>query len=622
MTPESPSASAPRRAPSRARKSSRTWPLKALGFFLLITLIIYLLVFLTGTRQATPKLGIDLQGGTRITLVPQGQEPTPEQLSQARTIMENRVNGMGVSGASVITDGNTLVITIPGEDATEAQSLTQSSQLVFRPVAMPGQPNLEEFPGVAKDMAERWVRYGILSAEDATNYLEETAQSLNAAREQLPDGAPDKGKKVEAPAIEVEPLPDPANSIEATERRQKITAMLREDRQSSDPTVQIAAAALLRCHPNETDPLQGTDDPAKPLVACDPSTGVVNFLGPAPVIVDDAAAPEAQAKTGEERLTGAYIDTNKPIAGGYDEQTGQMQVSFTFSLGGGAETWAKLTRDLLNQQVAITLDSEIISAPRIQSPTPAGSSTAITGSFTQEEAQGLANNLRYGALPLSFAGENGESGGTVQTIPPSLGEASLKAGLVAGIVGLIAIAVFVFVNYRLYGLISLFTLACSGVLVYGSLVLLGRWIDYSLDLSGIAGVIIGIGATADSFVVIYERIKDDVREGHTFRSATLRGWERAKRTIVTGNMVTLIGSVVIYFLAVGEVKGFAFTLGLTTVFDLVVTFLVTAPLMLLAAAHPFWAKPSVNGMAKVFRLGEKVRARSQSGELPARGEDN
>jgi len=148
-------------------------------------------------------------------------------------------------------------------------------------------------------------------------------------------------------------------------------------------------------------------------------------------------------------------------------------------------------------------------------------------------------------------------------------------------------------------------------------VLLGRWIGYSLDLSGIAGLVIGIGTTADSFVVIYERIKDEVRKGKTFRSATASGWDRAKDTIVTGNMVTLIGAVIIYFLAVGDVKGFAFTMGLTTVFDLLVTFLITAPLLVVASRSGFWSKPSVNGMTKAFAVGDRNRRSSRSAEPAA-----
>lgn len=590
--------------PRGAGASGRKWPMRALGIFVLLVVVVYGLIFLTGDRQASPKLGIDLQGGTRITLVPQGQEPTQDQLNQARAILENRVNGMGVSGASVVADGNTLVITVPGEDAAQARSVGQTSQLLFRPVAQPKQPNPAQLPETFAQMADRWVSFGVITPEQAQ-------QSLNRLKQVLSQ----PGSEEKNPAADVKltamPRPEPANSLEATERRQETTEMLRRDRQSEDPTAQLAAMMLLTCD-GSVDPLAGTDEADKPLVACDASSGQTYLLAPSPKLVGEN--PEG------ERLTGAQIDTDRPISGGLNPQTGQMEIGFAFG-GAGAQTWQQLTTEHLREQVAITLDSQVISAPVIQSPTPAGSATSITGQFTQQEAQDLANNLRYGALPLSFAGEDGQPGGTAQTVPASLGESSLKAGLIAGAVGLILIAIFVFSYYRLYGLISLGTLVASAALVYGLLILLGRWIGYSLDLSGVAGLIIGIGATADSFVVIYERIKDEVRDGHTFRSATHRGWHRARQTIVTGNMVTLIASVVIYFLAVGEVKGFAFTLGLTTVFDLVVTFLVTAPLMLLCSRRPFWSKPAVNGMGKVFRLAELHRkasaARAAAGQASA-----
>ena len=582
--------------------SQRTWPKRALALFVLALAVIWALVFFTGDRQASPKLGIDLQGGTRVTLVPQGEEPTQEQLSQARVILENRVNGMGVSGASVVTDGNTLVITVPGEDTSQARAVGQTSQLLFRPVGTPANPDMASLPDVLGDMANRWVEFGVITPEQAEASISTVIDAVN--QQQGEDATP-----VEAPEVTAEPLPEPANSLEATERRQETTEALRADRQSTDPTVQAAASTLLQCDA-PTDLLSGTDDPSLPLVTCEAGTGQVYLLDPAPLLsgVEDPEGP---------RLTGNEIDTERPITGGFNPQTGQMEINFAFKTEGapnGSETWANLTQDYLQRQIAITLDSRVISAPVIQSATPFGSATSITGQFTQEEAQELANNLRYGALPLSFAGEDGEPGGTAQSVPASLGAASLQAGLVAGLVGLALVAVFVFAYYRMFGFISLITLGAAGLLVYGSLILLGRWIGYSLDLSGVAGLIIGIGTTADSFVVFYERVKDEVREGRTFRSATQRGWDRAKRTIVTGNMVTLIGAVVIYFLAVGEVKGFAFTLGLTTVFDLLVTFLVTAPLMLLAARRPFFAKPSVNGMGKVFELAEQQRREARTTE--------
>lgn len=572
----------------------KSWPKKALAVFVLVIIAIYALIFFTGDRLLQPKLGIDLQGGTRVTLVPQGAEPTQEQLAQARTILENRVNGMGVSGASVVADGNTLVITVPGEDTSQARALGQTSQLLFRPVTYPGQPDTAALEKTAQEMANNWVKLGIVSTEEANASLETLHTSLQEAAE-------DKSKDSKPLTVTAKPLEDPANSIEAAKRRKEVAETLKADRQSDDPTTQVAASSLLQCQSTLPDPIQGADDPALPLVTCDPTQGVPYVLAPAPILIGQ------ESEDNPARLTGEEIDTNRPITGGLNSQTGQMEIAFSFKSDGGDQgsaTWAKLTTDYLNQQVAITLDSQIISAPVIRSATPVGSATSITGDFTQQEAQELANNLKYGALPLSFAGENGESGGTTTTVPPSLGAASLKAGLIAGLVGLAAVALYSLAFYRFFGIISLFSLVCSGLLVFGSLVLLGRWIGYSLDLAGIAGLIIGIGTTADSFVVLYERIKDEVRDGRTFRSAVPRGWDRAKQTIITGNAVTLIGAVIIYLLAVGEVKGFAFTLGLTTVFDIVVTFLVTAPLVIMASRKPWTAKPAFNGMAKVFAIAK------------------
>ncbi|GAA3517708.1 protein translocase subunit SecD [Corynebacterium pilbarense] len=609
---------------SREVKGKKRWPARLLALFTLIVIGVYALVFFTGTKTAEPKLGIDLQGGTRVTLVPQGDEPTSEQLEDARNILENRVNGMGVSGASVVVDGNTIVIEAAGDDTAEIRNIGQTSQLFFRPVLDPPAADSTKIDQVTLDMTNEWVKYGIFTPQEGQAVLTQIAARKQAAEKEAEKAAENpqeesgEGKDVapkeeeapeapkDVPQVSAEPLPEPNGPVEAAERRQETTDMLRRTRQSTDPTEQFAALTLMsaRCMGQITDPLAGSDKADLPLVSCDPTSGQPLLLDEVPLLagVTDADGP---------RLTGEQIDTNRAITGGFNPQSSQMEISFAFSQAGepnGSETWAHLTSEMLQKQIAITLDSQVISAPVIQSPTPVGSATSITGNFTQEEAEGLANNLRYGALPLSFAGENGEPGGTALSVPPSLGQASLKAGLYSGLVGLILVALFVFAYYRLYGLISLASLVAAGALVYGTLVLLGRWIGYSLDLSGIAGLVIGIGATADSFIVIYERIKDEVRKGKTFRSATASGWQRAKDTVITGNMVTLIGAVIIYFLAVGDVKGFAFTMGLTTVFDLLVTFLVTAPLLIIASRSGFWSKPSVNGMGKAFKTAEARRA--------------
>ena len=585
----------------------RQWPKRAMAFFALIVIVVYALIFLTGDKSPTPKLGIDLQGGTRVTLVPQGEDPTQEQLQQARTILEQRVNGMGVSGSEVVISGSSLVITVPGEDASQAQAVGQTSQLLFRPVGEQPMPDMGKLEKTMTDMANRWVKYGVVTPEHADQSLASIHEALNQSADAAQGGDQkdeEKDDKSPAPTVSEKPLPDPANSLEETERRDKVTEVLLKDRQSEDPTVQTAALGLMTCDA-ESDPLAGTDDPAKPLVACDYSNQQPYILNPAPLL-DGIEDPNGT------RLTGNEIDNNAPIQGGLNSQTGQMEINFAFKTGdgpNGSQTWATLTQEYLQKQVAITLDSAVISAPVIQGPTPVGSATSITGDFTQEEAQNLANNLRYGALPLSFTGANGEPGGTVETVPPSLGKAALEAALIAGIVGLILVSLYSIYYFRALSSVALLVLIATCVLLYGALVLLGRWIGYSLDLSGMSGLVIGIGATADSFVVYYERMKDELLSGRTFRSATRTGWERSRATIVTGKAVTLIGSVVVYFLSIGAVKGFAFTMGLTTIFDLVVSFLIMAPLMQLLGSRPAFAKPSMNGLGGIYNLVEERRER-------------
>ena len=435
-------------------------------------------------------------------------------------------------------------------------------------------------------------------------------RAIDAFKSQNPDQpVPEELSKSlgEAPKLDATAPAKPANSIEAAELRTKVRDVLLATRQSDDPTTQFAAAALMTCDNRDAvDPLQGADDPAKPLVTCAPEGGKAIFLGKAPLLIGQDDEVRGQ------RLSGDAIDTNAPISGGYDQQSGQIQVSFSFKSGKndtGARTWTKLTNDYLQQQVAIVLDSKVISAPVIQEATPVGSATRITGDFTIDEAQALANNLRYGALPLSFAGEDGEPGGTTTTIPAMLGSASLEAGLLAGIIGIALIVVYAIVLYRGLGAISLVSLAAAGAMVYGVLVLLGRWIGYSLDLAGIAGIIISIGVTADSFIVFFERIKDEIRAGRTFRSAVPHAWRRARRTILSGNFVSIIAAVVLYILAVGDVRGFAFTLGLSTAFDIVTAFLVTAPLVILATRKwPALSKPSMNGFGSVMEVANRNKS--------------
>ena len=351
--------------------------------------------------------------------------------------------------------------------------------------------------------------------------------------------------------------------------------MQKELRQSTDPQIQQLAASALDC--SKPDPLVGNDDPSLPLVTCSTDGQQVYVLGPS-------------------RIDGQNI---KDATSEYNQQQSQWTVNLDFK---DSDAWAKLTGDYVNQQVAFTLDSKVVSAPRVDQGPQQGGNTAISGSFDSNSSKELANQLKYGSLPLSFATSE------AQTVSATLGLASLKAGLIAGAVGLAAVLVYCLAYSRMLGFLAGFSLVASGFAVYGVIVLLGRWINFTLDLAGIAGLIIGIGMTADSFVVFFERIKDEMREGRSFRSAVPRGWSRAQRTNLSGKTVSLIASAVLYILAAGQVKGFAFTLGLTTVLDVIVLYLITAPLMMLASRSRFWAKPSVNGLGAVQQLARERKA--------------
>ncbi|MBC2643993.1 MULTISPECIES: protein translocase subunit SecD [unclassified Rhodococcus (in: high G+C Gram-positive bacteria)] len=541
-------------------------PVRYLTVFAVLVAVLYALVFFTGDKSATPKLGIDLQGGTRVTLTartPDGSKPTPDSLRQAQEIIETRVNGLGVSGSEVVIDGDNLVITVPGDDSAQARSLGQTARLYVRPV----------------QTSQAAAATGGTAPAAGETPAGTPAGTETPAPQNRPFPAQDPSTSPE-PAPTTEPAPADASGTETGEAADEIAAA-RATRQSTDPAVQKQAMATLDC--GVPDPLRGNDDPALPLVACSTDGQAVYLLEPA--IIDGQEIADATS--------------------GYNSQQSRHEVSLTFK-SEGSDTWATFTSQNIGKQAAFTLDSKVVSAPVVQGATPAGSSTSITGSFTADSAKELANTLKYGSLPLSFAASEAE------TVSATLGLASLQAGLIAGLVGLVLVLIYCLIYYRMLGVLTALSLVLSGLMVYAIMVLLGRYINFTLDLAGIAGLIIGIGMTADSFVVFFERIKDEMREGRSFRSAVPRGWARARRTILSGNAVSFIAAAVLYVLAVGQVRGFAFTLGLTTILDVVVVFLVTWPLVHLASKSPFWSKPSVNGLGAVQQIARERKAAAAS----------
>ena len=255
--------------------------------------------------------------------------------------------------------------------------------------------------------------------------------------------------------------------------------------------------------------------------------------------------------------------------------------------GNGTSQFGALTSSVTKlaapqNEVAIVLDGLVIEAPRINEAITAGSAQ-ITGGFNQASASDLSNVLKYGALPLAF------DRGDVQQVSPTLGADQLRAGLLAGLLGLILVVLYSVFYYRGLGVVSVGSLSIAGVITYLLFLLLGKWIGFTLSLAGIAGAIVSIGITADSFIVYFERLRDEVRDGRSLRTAVDTGWNRARRTILVADSVSLIASALLYFFAVGDVRGFAFTLGLTTLVDLVVVFLFTKPLVSLLSRVSFYA---------------------------------
>ncbi|MCP2315935.1 preprotein translocase subunit SecD [Nocardia amikacinitolerans] len=548
-------------------------PLRLLGVYAALLAVIYALVFFTGDKSPTPKLGIDLQGGTRVTLTartPDGSKPSQDSLQKAQEIIENRVNGLGVSGSEVAIEGDNIVITVPGDDGQQARALATTAKLYIRPVlqAVPKGATVPQTPPAQ------------LPVPDAGQQVPTDAPAPEAPAPEAPPQEP-PAEDAPAPQQRVFPAQAPTEPADPTltpqEEAQREIAAAKATRQSTDPATQQAAMAALDC--TKADPLAGNDDPNLPLVTCSQDGSEVFLLD-------------------KSRIDGQEI---KNAVANLDQQQSRWVVDLEFK-STGSDAWADLTGEYLYKRVAFTLDSKVVSAPQVQAGPQLGGTTQISGSFTATTSKELANTLKYGSLPLSFQTSEAE------TVSATLGLSSLRAGLIAGAIGLAIVLLYCLVYYRMLGFLTGLSLIASGLAVYGIMVLLGRWIGFTLDLAGIAGLIIGIGMTADSFVVFFERIKDEMREGRSFRSAVPRGWQRARRTILSGNAVSFLAAAVLYWLAAGQVKGFAFTLGLTTILDVVVVFLVTAPLVLLASRSAFWSKPSINGLGAIQEVARERRA--------------
>ena len=499
--------------------------------------------------QWTPKLALDLEGGTQITLSPQlatGEEVTAEQLERAVAIIRQRVDASGVSEAEINTQGNqNIVVSIPGEPDDETRArISSSAKLEFRPVLVADVPS-------------------------PATIGEEGAEDPAAD----PSASPSASGDPEASAAPV-PSASPADASDLA----WITPELQEQFDAFDCASVNAVGANV-----------APED--EPLVTCEQDGSIKYILGPVEVAGERIADARAGLVTSSTGVT-----------------TNEWGVFMEFDIDGTAQ-FRTVTERLVSligvqNQFAIVLDGSVISAPRTISAITDGR-PQISGNFTEESALTLADQLKFGALPIGFEIQSSEN------ISATLGASQLQSGIIAGIVGLILVGFYAFFQYRALGGVVLASLIVAGVITYLIITYLSNQQGFRISLAGVAGLVISIGVIADSFIVYFERIRDELRDGRNVDGAVEAGWRRAWRTIVISDVINFLAAAVLFVLAVGNVRGFAFTLGITTIVDLIVVALFTHPLMQLLARTRFFGSGHPLSGLDPQALGAVYRGRAQ-----------
>ncbi|WP_370037532.1 protein translocase subunit SecD [Nocardioides sp.] len=561
-----------------ARKTAR--PGRTLVVFFLVMAIAYGLVALAGTWK--PTLGLDLQGGTSITLRAEG-DPGEEALDQARQIIDDRVNGSGVAEAEVTTQGgNEIVVEIPGENARNLiETVQRTAQLRFRLVAcstvdgrcatttgLPEGIQIDPSTTLPQDEGQdggqdgdqsqgsnnraalgAWARLSDTQGDGADGSDRSGGQgdeNSNGNRNRNGNGQQSPYDACIAAAADDETTAEPLSWID-----NPTTACV-------DAFSQFQASG--GCQQGATSVMG--DDPATPLITCD-EDGIAYLLSPA--MIEGTQLDDA----------GAAIP--------------QQQVNYVVTLsfdGDGTEVFADISNALVGteKQFAIVLDGQVLSAPTMEGRILDGNAQ-ISGDFNETTANSLATSLRYGSLPIAF-----EDQPLVETIGPSLAGDQLSAGLTAGGIGLAIVMLYCLLYYRGLGTVVIASLFVAAGITYAMVLLLSETANFTLTLPGIAGIIVAVGITADSFIVYFERIRDEMRIGKSMKVAVEAGWKRARNTCLAADAVSLLAAVVLYIFAAGVVKGFAFALGLTTIIDLVVFFWFTHPMVSWLAKYRFFNK--------------------------------
>jgi preprotein translocase subunit SecD len=554
----------------------RSRPVRTLVIFMVLTVLLPIAGLVVGAQldgrtaenpdgaSLTPGLALDLEGGTQIILTPtttDGSQITDETVNEAINVIRQRIDSSGVTEAEITSQGGTnIVVGIPGRPSQETVDLvSQAAQMRFRPVLTYGLGTPTPEPSASGDAAASPAPSASAEAGTAASPAPSASQSEGTS----PAGKSAAGP-VPAPApAAVDPSASPSPSGDAGTAATdpsdlaQITPEVQEQFQNLDCT--------------DPDNLKGGggDDPDAVLVTCSTDGSTKWILGPV-------------------ELEGTHISnaTSGLVAGPNGVTTNEWGVMLDFDATGSrqfADTTTRLNSlESPRNQFAIVLDGLVVSAPSITSGPITNGQAQITGTFNRETASTLANQLSFGALPITFEVQS------QQEVSATLGSEQLRNGLVAGLIGLVLVVVYSLFQYRTLGLLTVASLVVAGLITYATIALLSWGMGYRLSLAGVAGLIVAIGFTADSFIVYFERIRDELRNGRSLQHAVERGWRRARRTIYAAKAVNLISAVILYYLAVGGVQGFAFTLGLTTVIDVAVVVWFTHPMMELIARLRFF----------------------------------
>jgi preprotein translocase subunit SecD len=585
---------------------------------LVITFVVLFgIVFWPGQPHA-PKLGLDLKGGAEIIYQAQttnGKAPTSSSMKQAQSIINQRVNGLGVEQSQVVIQGSDeIVVTVPGKRADELNDVGKTALLNFRPlIAGPFAVTATNAPATATPTASGTSTASTSTSPSATASSTAKVSGASTASAAATTGASGQNEQARplaagaatstaatkaaatptaTPAASATVTPTTASSGTAAATASATpTASSTSAASSLDPTV-IGYSDLTAAQQTQIASFKcGTavsQSPKDDIVTCDNTHTNVYMLGPVLVPgteVDTASSQAPNAQSGSFQWT---VEIQL-------KSSGQKTWSEYTAAHHNADSSGQTQDTVAANYVAFTLDDEVISNTDILSTI--NGNTQVSGSFTQTQADQLANSLKYGALPLKFKAL------TSSTVTATLGSAQLKAGLLAGGIGLALVVIYSLLYYRALGLVTIASLLVSGGLTYACLVILGHQIGFTLTLAGIAGFIVAVGITADSFVVFFERIKDEVHEGRSMRVAVPRAWIRARRTILSADTVSFLAAAVLYEFAAGDVRGFAFTLGMSTVLDLVVVFLFTHPLVSLLSRSKAFGSARFTGLDAVREGG-------------------